>query len=132
MDQKGAHNDKARTALILGVVFSVAVSALPQPYYGWIAWPLMFFLTFFHEMGHGVAALLGGGSFHSFVMYADGSGVAQTSSSGGALVSAFISAGGLVGFVVVAGFLFWLGRREKGGTFGLGGLAIVSALALLL
>lgn len=132
MDQTSAHTDKAKTALILGVVFSVAVSALPQPYYGWVAWPLMLLSTLFHEMGHGIAALLGGGSFHKFVMYADGSGVATTSGSGGALASAFTAAGGLVGPAVVAGLLFWLGRRQKGGTIGLGILAAVSALALLL
>jgi hypothetical protein len=122
----------AKTALLIGVAASIAVLFLPHPYYGWVAWPLMLLSTLFHEMGHGIAAVLTGNSFNSFQMWGDGSGLASISSSGGRIESAIISAGGLVGPAMVAMLLFWLGKREQGGKRGLLGLSIALALALLL
>lgn len=125
-------HEKARTALLIGVAVSIAVSFLPSPYYGWVAWPLMLLSTLFHEMGHGIAAVLTGNSFNSFQMWGNGSGLASISSSGGRIESAIISAGGLVGPAMVAMLLFWLGKREMGGRRGLLGLGVASILALVL
>jgi hypothetical protein len=125
-------HDKARTALLIGVAASIAVSFLPYPYYGWIAWPLMLLSTLFHEMGHGIAAVFTGNNFEKFRMWADGSGVASISSTGGRIDSGIISAGGLVGPAMVAMLLFWLGKKEMGGKRGLLGLAVACTLALLL
>ena len=129
--QPNSHQ-KARTALLIGVAASVAVLFLPHPYYGWVAWPLMLLSTLFHEMGHGIAAVLTGNSFNSFQMWGNGSGLASISSSGGRLDSAIISAGGLVGPAMVAMLLFWLGKREHGGRRGLLGISVALGLALLL
>jgi hypothetical protein len=125
-------NQRARTALLIGVAVSVAVSFLPHPYYGWVAWPLMLLSTLFHEMGHGIAAVLTGNVFDSFVMFANGSGVASIASSGGRIDSAIISAGGLVGPAMVAMLLFWLGRSETRSKQALLGLGAALLLSLLL
>ena len=78
-----------------------------------IAYPLLLLSTFVHEMGHGLAALLVGGEFHQFTMYADGSGVATMAIPMTAFSSAFSSFGGLVGPAVVGALLFVVGAFRR-------------------
>jgi hypothetical protein len=124
---------QGRVALLVGVALTVLLYFLPYyvEYRWYRGWPLMLFSTFAHEMGHGVAALLSGGHFESFQMWANGSGVARTSSSG-ALASAFVSAGGLVGPAVLAACLFVLGRKARTARAALYGLGLTFLLTDLL
>src|SRR5262249_42107958 len=87
--------DRARTVLIASIALTVAVYALP--FGRTVGYPLMLLSTLAHEGGHGVAALLVGGSFRELWIYADGSGIAPVAHTGGRVASAVISAGGLVG-----------------------------------
>src|SRR5699024_3166026 len=67
-----------------------------------IAYPLLLLSTFVHEMGHGLAAVIMGGRFHSLMMYSDGSGYAQMALPQTAMAHAVSSAGGLLGPAVAA------------------------------
>ncbi|MEM1034926.1 MAG: M50 family metallopeptidase [Myxococcota bacterium] len=119
-------------AMALLVATAVVTLVLPHvPVVHYLAWPLMLLSTLAHELGHGVAAVLSGGSFLRFEMYADGSGAALTATDG-RLQAAFTAAGGLVGPAFASMLLFGAARREKLARWGLGTLAGLLALALVL
>ncbi len=44
-----------------------------------LLFPFRLLVTFVHEMGHGLTAVLTGGNFHAFEIYGNGSGIAYTS-----------------------------------------------------
>lgn len=67
------------------------------PYGRYVAYPLLLLSTYAHEMGHGLTALVTGGTFESLVMSADGSGVAYLRIPDSRRARAATSAGGLVG-----------------------------------
>ncbi len=121
---------RARLVLLASVVLTVLLYVVPYGRY--VAYPLMLLSTLVHEMGHGVSALLVGGSFHRFVMWPDGSGMAVWSGEAGALSRALVAAGGLVGPAVAAAVCFALGRTIRGARGALTGLTVILALALLL
>jgi hypothetical protein len=85
-----------------------------------VALPLLWLSTFAHEMGHGLAALVVGGRFESLRLWWDGSGVAHTAIVPGALRSAAVSAGGLLGPALLAAALFAIGRKPRGARILLG------------
>jgi peptidase M50B-like protein len=96
-----------------------------------LAWPLVLLSTLAHELGHGIAAALLGGHFQSLVIYADGSGMAQSAGSFGRVATAVVAGAGLVGPAAAALALLALGRRERwarGVLVGLG--AALLALAI--
>ncbi len=64
----------ALPGLIATAVFSVVVWHLPGGNY--ILYPFTIMATWFHEMGHGLTALLLGGSFSKLLILHDGSGAA--------------------------------------------------------
>lgn len=96
-----------------------------------IAYPLILIGTLVHELGHGVAALLVGGNFHSLKVFSNGSGVAQVSHGGGDLSMAVIAAGGLVGPAIGAAILFPLARRIGGARWALFAVGLAFLLALV-
>ena len=51
-----------------------------------ILYPLRLLVTFVHETGHGLTAVITGGRFVRFVVYPDGSGVATTAGGSAFLV----------------------------------------------
>ncbi len=77
----------------------------------WAAYPLVLLSTLAHELGHGLTALMVGGSFENLKIWADGSGVATWSGDGGRLGRAAVAAGGLVGPAITAGVLFAFARK---------------------
>ncbi|MDA8021296.1 MAG: M50 family metallopeptidase [Thermoanaerobaculia bacterium] len=97
-----------------------------------IAYPLMLLSTLAHEAGHGLMALLVGGSFHRLTVWPDGSGVAHWSAEPSRLRLAAVAAGGLVGPALAAALGFHLGRRPGFARRTLGAVAIVLAVALIL
>ena len=130
MSQRLKPSERARLVLLVSLVLTVLLYVVP--YGGYLAYPLMLLSTLAHEMGHGVAALLVGGSFHRFEMWPDGSGVAVWSGEVGPLRRALVAAGGLVGPAVAAAVGFAVGRTIRGARGALIGLAVILALALLL
>lgn len=92
-----------------GLWWLIAAAVLPillwqVPYGHYALFPFSVLATWFHEMGHGLTALLLGGSFHRLELFWGGSGLASTGSSG-RISSALVSAGGLMG-PPIAGFFF--------------------------
>jgi hypothetical protein len=104
------------------LVIALAVTSLVLmrvPLIGWLFYPFELFVTYIHEICHGLAALLTGGRFVQFTVAPNGSGQALTAggwrwaiSSAGYVGSALI--GGLLLIVAASrgsaqGVLFWLG-----------------------
>lgn len=130
--EDAASRRRAATALKWSIGLTAALYLIP--FGAWFAYPLLLLSTLFHEAGHGVAAMLTGGSFESLAIYADGSGVAGHRSSGGAGLHALVAAGGLVGPAVIAAMAFAFGRSARGARAFLLfiGVALAVTLALVI
>jgi hypothetical protein len=122
---------RARTALAWSIAATILLPRIPGLSVLWL--PLLWLSTVAHELGHGVTALLCGGSFNRFVIHPDGSGVAFSSYAASDVVGALVPAGGLVGPAVVAAIWFVMARRPLGARVGLGlfGAAFVAAAILV-
>lgn len=121
---------RARRALIVATLATFALYVIP--FGRFIAYPLMLFSTFAHEMGHGLTAVLMGGEFENFRMWADGSGIARHSGNVGALGAALIAAGGLVGPALLAGGFFFVGRYARLARASMAGFGLACLLAVVL
>lgn len=102
-----------------------ALVALAAGWLGPLAYPLRLLTTLVHELAHGLTALLTGGRFLRFVVFADGSGVAYT--AGG--LRLLIVPAGYVGVALVGAALIAVGRSGRASRLVLGGLG--AGLALL-
>ncbi len=79
------------------VVAGLVVTMLPAlPFGAYLIYPFAILTTWFHEMGHGLTALLLGQSFEQLLIFANGSGVAESQIDGNTsrFVPAAIAAGG--------------------------------------
>lgn len=106
-----------RTALLVSIAVTVLLWIIP--YGHTIGYPLVLLSTIAHEMGHGIAALLVGGRFDSFVVNADASGVAACAAPNSRWASAFVSAGGLCGPACAAALGFTAARKPRSGRWAL-------------
>jgi hypothetical protein len=94
-----------RNAFITALVsFGVAFALWNIPQLGFLMYPFRLFVTFVHESGHGLAAILTGGRLEGFLVNADGSGLART--VGGSL--AVILPAGYIGAACFGAGLFYL------------------------
>jgi hypothetical protein len=118
-----------RRALLYGIGVTVLLYAVPYGHF--VAYPLVLLSTFAHEMGHGMAAILAGGSFVKFEMWADGSGVATNIANVGRFGRAFISSGGLCGPAVLAALCFVMARRPRGARAGLYAFGVATLVSCL-
>ena len=99
------------------------------PFGSLIIWPFTFLATWAHEMGHGIAGILVGGTFDRLEIYEYGGGRAFiTGVPGGGIKSALISVGGLVGAPLLGAMFVALGVREMAGRV----LLFLLAVTLLL
>jgi hypothetical protein len=96
----------------------------------WLLAPFRWLHIYVHEFGHGIAALLAGGTFDHFELYSY-SGVALTSASGD-VARAFVCAGGLCGPAVIGGVFLACGRSPRLARLALGAFGAFMALSLLL
>ncbi|WP_298856429.1 M50 family metallopeptidase [uncultured Aquimonas sp.] len=117
------------SALLSLVLFAIDAS---WPQLGWIARPLIWLGTLFHELGHGIAAIALGGELVQLAIYADGSGVAMHRGAYSGLDRALIAAAGPLGAPLAGlGFFIALGHRHAARLL-LAVLAVFLALAILL
>lgn len=93
-----------------------------------ISYPVRLFVTFVHEAGHSLAALLSGGQVKGFTVSPDGSGYAEIASGNPALV---IPAGYL-GAALFGSLLFYLTNRVPKWTRALSFLLGLSIIVLTL
>lgn len=85
------------------------------PYGMLVLYPFTILSTWFHEMAHGVMALILGGSFHQLEIYADGSGLAMWSGNvfGGNVGRALVAAAGPLGPTAAGTLLIVLSKKDK-------------------
>jgi len=105
-----AEHDHRRRAWLLAGIALVSI-ALWQTRIGSLAlYPFTLLSTWFHEMGHGLAAILTGSRFDHLVIFADGSGYASLMTGGGRIAGAITAASGPMG-PAIAGSLMILASR---------------------
>jgi hypothetical protein len=99
-----------------------------------VLYPFTILATWFHEMGHGLAAMVTGSSFDRLLIYADGSGMAlSTKSTGGwGLTRAFTAACGPLGPAVAGSLMILSSRRSKdaGTALGILSAALIASTAI--
>ena len=95
---------KSQYEFILFVIGAFALSMVPI-----VHWPFSWLETYFHEISHGLMAVLSGGSIERIVLHFNGSGLCYTKGGWQPLV-AFA---GYVG-AVVWGAIIYLGARARG------------------
>ncbi len=96
--------------LILAAVIVMFMEQVPLG--GILFYPFTILTTWFHEMGHGLTAMLMGDSFNTLVILPSGSGYAEISGDSGAIASALISAGGPLGPSIVGALLILASARR--------------------
>ena len=95
----------ARIALYISIVITVILWAGFIPFSGIVAKPLFLLSTFFHELGHAIAALRH--SVESIGVNWDGSGITWSAGPPNAnLAGAWISAGGLIGPAITSRYVY--------------------------
>jgi hypothetical protein len=116
--------------LLLAVVLVLFIPALPFGNYA--IYPLVILTTWFHEMGHGLAALAMGQQFIQLEIYSNGSGVAQSlvATDSGAVTKAVIAAGGPLGPMFVGAGLIIASAHPRAWRPVLAGAAIALWLSV--
>lgn len=125
----GGEDPRQRVALLLGI--ALASILLWQTMFGsMLLYPFTILATWFHEMGHGVAAMLAGRGFDRLLIFADGSGIALSLRpvDGYRAVDALVAASGPLG-PAVAGALLIVSSRSATAT---GNALTVLGVALIL
>ncbi len=102
------------------------------PYGNYVLYPFSILGTWFHEMGHGLTAILVGGSFEKLEIYSNGSGLAFNRIPVNRFASALVSAGGLMGPAVIGSLFIVISRYQKLSKFVLILFAIVLILSGLI
>lgn len=108
----GSQTEQVGRLLLAGLV----VIFLPAlPFGNYLVYPFLILATWFHEMGHGLAALAAGQDFRQLMIFANGSGVAESAvaADAGIWVRAAIAAGGPLGPSVVGALLILASARER-------------------
>jgi hypothetical protein len=123
---------RQRVALLLGI--ALASILLWQTMLGsLLLYPFTILATWFHEMGHGIAAMLTGRGFERLLIFADGSGVALSlrPADGYRLTDALVAASGPLGPAVAGALLIVSSRSPTATRYALavlGAALIVSTL----
>lgn len=98
----------ARRLLLISTVITLALWFVP--YANVLLYPLRLFVTFIHESGHALAALITGGQVASVTIHPDGSGVTWTSNS--PLWGWLVLSGGYLGTALFGAILLVIGRMQ--------------------
>lgn len=86
------------------LAFVIVLILWHVPQLSFLLYPLRLFVTFVHESAHGLAALITGGRFENFVIFANGSGVATTAGGSREL----ILPAGYLGAALFGAVLFYI------------------------
>ena len=119
------------TWLIAAAIATILLWQVPGGNY--ILYPFTILATWFHEMGHGLAALLLGGQFEQLQIYPNGSGVAfhRGALFLGPIGQAFVAAAGPMGPPIAGAILILASRSFKVASLSLkilGSFLILSTL----
>lgn len=128
---RGYAAQSPRTLLLIATLLALGLQFLP--YANFVLYPLRLFVTFIHESGHALAALLVGGQVDSLTVFSNGEGVTWTRVPGWA--SWLVFSGGYLGTTVFGAFLLQAGRlihRRNAGRIALYGASFfILAMTLL-
>ncbi len=103
-----AQFNRSDRRLLLTALAAVVVFILWNiPQLDFLLYPFRLFVTYVHESGHGTAALLTGGQFRGFEIFANGSGQAIT--AGGSRL--LILPAGYLGAALFGAILFYFNNR---------------------
>jgi Peptidase M50B-like len=117
------------TLLLTAAVISMVLWFIP--FAEILTYPFRLFVTFIHEGGHAIAALLTGNSVESLSIATNASGETYTS-RGGAISQMFVASAGYVGAMTYGALLLVLIRRSIAARAVLvGSAAVVLALTLI-
>jgi len=126
---KIAHDARPQlTTLLTATALSVLLWFLP--YAEVLTYPFRIFVTFVHEGGHALAALLTGNSVHSLTVSYDGSGEVY-SMAGGLFSKMFVSSAGYLGAMIFGALLLVLIRRTVAARLVLAGSAALILLVTI-
>ena len=115
--------------LLLAAVISIALWFIP--YAEILSYPFRIFVTFIHEGGHAIAALLTGNSVQSLSVAMNGSGETYTT-QGGWFSQMFVSSAGYIGAMTFGALLLVLIRRAVAARLVLlGSAGVVLALTII-
>lgn len=120
---------RTKAALAWSIVLTVALYFVP--FGQLLGYPLVLLSTLVHEVGHGLAAIVVGGRFERFVMFADASGMAFSTGVAPGWPQALVAAGGLVGPALAAALAFVAARRAGWSRAFLVGMAVVAVVLLV-
>ena len=126
--------ERKRRAWTLAAL-AVGSTLLWQTYWGGLLlYPFTILATWFHEMGHGIAAMLTGGHFERLAIYPDGSGVAlsRMPADASAFSHACIAAAGPLGPPVAGAALIVASRSGRATRIALGVLTGAVLLSTLI
>jgi len=101
---------------LIGLAALTAAAITWVPIINWLDYPFRLLLTIVHELGHGLAAILTGGSFRNFILTPNGSGLAYTA-GGWRLI---VIPAGYLGVAIFAAGLILLGRSHRWSRIALG------------
>lgn len=121
----------------LGRLFLAGVLVMFAPHLplgNYLIYPFMILGTWFHEMGHGLAALALGFEFDRLLIFPDGSGLAESRTPAGIspLARAAIAAGGPLGPSVIGSVLILASARHKLWRAALIGLAAIIGISTVI
>ncbi len=117
------------TVLLTAAVLSIVLWFIP--FAEILTYPFRIFVTFIHEGGHAIAALLTGNSVASLSIATNASGETYTS-QGGTISQMFVASAGYLGSMAFGGFLLVLIRKAIAARVVLlGSAALVFALTLI-
>ena len=130
MNIKIAHDARPQAkALLAAAALSLALWFIP---YAWVlSYPFQLFVTFIHEGGHALAAVLTGNSVQSLSVALDTSGLTETITpvEGSFFSRMLISSAGYIGAISFGALLLWLVRmRVKARVILVGSAVVVAGL----
>lgn len=129
---KLSNSQKNRVVIIAFFLLSIILWQIPCGNY--ILYPFTILTTWFHEMGHGVTALLLGGHFDKLELFVNGSGIASMSGSlyGGNIGAALVAAGGPLGPTIIGFCFLVLSKKDRNNNIILWLSLIMMILSLLI
>jgi len=127
----GISSDARPQATTLLIAAAISIVLWFVPFAELLTYPFRIFVTFIHEGGHAIAALLTGNSVESLSVAMNASGETYTS-QGGLWSQIFVSSAGYLGSMAFGAVLLVLIRRSVAARLVLlGSAAIVFALTLI-
>ena len=115
-----------REVTLLVVIGVVTILLWHSPYGAYLLYPFSILATWFHEMGHGLAAMAFGNQFERLVIFPDGSGYAlyYSAKQQSRVAMATIAAAGLLGPTVAGCLLILASRTRRSTQFALFALGV--------